>query len=248
MTLITLSTAWLTGIAAAHYLSPPLPLIGLLAILPLAALLLWRDDAEVRRIAACGLFLLLGSARYTLSLPNLSDPGHIAAYRDQGWITLQGRMVGEPDVRDTYTNLRLAVDRVQVEDEVNVVKGRVLVRAPRYPAYVYGDELDVRGELETPPVFDDFSYRDYLARRGIHGMIGRPRITLLSRGGGSLIYRALLVVKARIQATIAHILPEPEASLLTGILLGVEAGIPERVKDAFSTSGTMHVVAISGFN
>jgi competence protein ComEC len=47
---------------------------------------------------------------------------------------------------------------------------------------------------------------------------------------------------------MARILPEPEASLLTGTLLGVEVGIPERVKDAFSTSGTMHVVAISGFN
>jgi competence protein ComEC len=58
----------------------------------------------------------------------------------------------------------------------------------------------------------------------------------------------LLFVKAQIQATMARILPEPEASLLTGILLGVESGIPERVRDAFSTSGAMHVVAISGFN
>jgi competence protein ComEC len=47
---------------------------------------------------------------------------------------------------------------------------------------------------------------------------------------------------------MARIVPEPEALLLTGILLGVESGIPERVKDAFSTSGTMHVVAVSGFN
>jgi predicted membrane metal-binding protein len=32
------------------------------------------------------------------------------------------------------------------------------------------------------------------------------------------------------------------------ILLRVEAGIPKEVKDAFSTSGTMHVIAISGYN
>ena len=69
MTLIYLSTAWLIGIAAAHYLSPPLAVISLLAALPLAALILWREDAKVRRIAACGLFILLGSLRYTLSLP-----------------------------------------------------------------------------------------------------------------------------------------------------------------------------------
>jgi hypothetical protein len=223
MTLIFLSTAWLFGIAAAHYVSAPLApsaalragSIGLVAVLPLAALILWRDDAKVRRIAACGLFLLLGSLRYTLSLPNLTDPGHIAAYRDQGEVTLWGRAVGEPNVRDTYTNLRLAVDRVRIEDGEHLVKGAILVRVKQYPAYEYGDELEIEGKLETPPVFDDFSYRDYLARRGIHGMVGWPRITLSSRGGGSPLYRALLTVKARIQTTIARILPEPEASLLT---------------------------------
>jgi len=203
---------------------------------------------KARRTATCGLFLLLGSIRYTLSLPDLSDPDHIAAYRDQGEVILWGRVVSEPDVRDTYTNLRLAVDRVRIEEKEHPVGGMVLVRAPRYPSYAYGDELEAEGRLETPPVFDDFSCRDYLARRGIHGMVGWPKITLLSRGGGSRVVRMLLAVKARIQATIARILPEPEASLLTGILLGVESGIPERVKDAFSTSGTMHVIAISGFN
>ena len=36
----------------------------------------------------------------------------------------------------------------------------------------------------------------------------------------------MLAFKNRAQATIAQILPEPEASLLTGILLGNEGGIP----------------------
>ena len=90
MTLIILSTAWLIGIAAARYVNLPLELIGLLAILLVAALILWRDDAKVRQVAACGLFLLLGSLRYTLSLPDLSDPGHITKaqelrpHREQG--------------------------------------------------------------------------------------------------------------------------------------------------------------------
>jgi competence protein ComEC len=79
-------------------------------------------------------------------------------------------------------------------------------------------------------------------------MVGWTKITLLSRCGGSSVYRVLLAVQARILATIARILPEPEASLPTGALLGMEAGIPEQVKDAFSTSGTMHAVAVSGFS
>jgi len=57
-----------------------------------------------------------------------------------------------------------------------------------------------------------------------------------------------LWIEDRAQSTIARILPEPAASLLTGILLGAETGILKEVNDAFSASGTAHVIAISGFN
>jgi hypothetical protein len=144
-----------------------------------------KNDAKVRRIAACGLFLLLGSLRYTASVPDLANPGHVAAHRDRRRVTVWGTVAEEPHVRDAYTNLRLPVDRPQIEDEKHLVKGRVLVRAKRYPAYSYGDGLELEGVLKTPPVFEDFSYRDYLAGRGIHGMIGWLKIRLLSRGRGT---------------------------------------------------------------
>jgi competence protein ComEC len=56
----------------------------------------------------------------------------------------------------------------------------------------------------------------------------------------------LYAFKARAKNVIAHILPEPQASLLTGILLGDDSGIPKSVQEAFRTTGTSHVIAISG--
>jgi hypothetical protein len=53
------------------------------------------------------------------------------------------------------------------------VRGLVLVQAPRYPTHAYGERLAVIGELETPPVFEDFSYKDYLARQGVYSMLRR---------------------------------------------------------------------------
>ena len=41
-------------------------------------------------------------------------------------------MIGEPDVRDTYTNLRLALDRVGIEAEEHQVKSATLVRGVHY--------------------------------------------------------------------------------------------------------------------
>ena len=39
---------------------------------------------------------------------------------------------------------------------------------PRYPAYDYGDVLQVTGKLEKPPQLDDFDYPEYLAQQGIY--------------------------------------------------------------------------------
>jgi len=47
---------------------------------------------------------------------------------------------------------------------------------------------------------------------------------------------------------MASYLPEPEASLASGILLGVKLGMPEDFYQALVKTGTLHIVAASGFN
>ena len=45
---------------------------------------------------------------------------------------------------------------------------------------------------------------------------------------------------------LARIFPEPHAALLTGILLGDNSGMSPELKDAFSATGTSHIIAIPG--
>jgi competence protein ComEC len=259
MTLIYLGCAWLAGILLGSLLHPPSAFVGLLASLPLATLLLWRKEWPIRLVSVCCLSLLLGILRFNASAPlHGFDEGHIAYYNGKGWVKIEGTVSGEADVRDTYTNLRVAVSRIEVDGQESElanqriseheVRGTVLVRAPRYPEYDYGDELEIEGLLETPPELEDFSYREYLAHQGIHSILRRPQITLIDRGQGSAWRRALLAFKRRAQTVIAGILHEPQAALLTGILLGVETGIPAGLMEAFSTTGTAHIIAISGLN
>lgn len=247
MPLVYLSAGWLVGITFASLLQPPGVLLALAAILPLAIFFLWRDDRRVRLLAGCGLFLILGAGRYLLAVPHF-DEDDLAAYNDQGCVTLQGVVAGEPDVRGTYTNLRLRVDHLLIENASHTVEGLALVRVPRYPEYCYGDRMEVSGLLETPPEFEDFSYKDYLARQGVYSLVRRAKVTLLGHNEGSPFWQALYVFKARAQHVIAGILHEPQASLLTGILLGVETGIPDDLMADFSTTSTTHIIAISGFN
>lgn len=251
MALVALGIAWLVGIYAASQVTVPA-----IAVLPFVALgvvaaVLFRQNALQRWAALCLTAALLGFLRYDLARPRF-DQSSLATYNNRNQpVTVVGVVVAEPDVRDTYIALRVQVESARFGSGMEQpVRGLALVRAPRTAGrdYFYGDRLSITGWLESPPVLDDFDYRAYLARQGVYSQIGRPQIELIDSGHGFAPYRWLLTFKAHVKSVIAQILPEPQASLLTGILLGVEAGIPPNVQEAFRITGTSHVIAISGFN
>jgi competence protein ComEC len=113
--------------------------------------------------------------------------------------------------------------------------------------YHYGDRLTLRGKLQTPPENENFSYRDYLARSGIYAFLPFADASLLERDQGNPIYNTIFALKAKALETVYQLFPDPEASLLAGILLGVETGISPDLDQAFRDTGTAHIVAISGF-
>ena len=248
MTLVYLSVAWLAGIALARALLFPWQLLLLLGLASLVGLLGWKGSSRFRLGCVCLIMLVLGSGRLLLALPRPDDHS-LSTYNDLGRVTVEGVVVEAPDEREFHTNLRLTAETLVLPDgRILDVSGNVLVRADRYPAYSYGDRLRAIGLLETPPEFEDFSYRDYLARQGVHSLMREVRVVRVGGGEGSRVYRALLGLRRRAQDTISRILPEPAGALLTGILLGVETGIPDDLLEDFSATGTTHIIAISGFN
>jgi hypothetical protein len=46
---------------------------------------------------------------------------------------------------------------------------------------------------------------------------------------------------------IQQILPQPQTSLLSGILPGIDAGLPADVQEDFRETGTTHIIAIRGY-
>jgi competence protein ComEC len=247
MTLLCLVVAWLGGVYLQSVLQAPAWVLGLVLPFFVAVALLWWREWPVRLGASCCLFLLLGALRYDAAIPTFNET-HLAYYDDQGTATITGVVVEAPDVRDRYVNLKVSARFLEIDGEKREVQGLALVRTGRFPSYSYGDELEIVGQLHTPPESEDFSYKDYLSRQGIHSMVDYGRITLLSRGHGDPFHRMIYALKARLQETIARLFPEPSASLLTGILLGIETGIPRDLVEDFNATSTTHIIAISGFN
>ncbi|MBK9924762.1 MAG: ComEC/Rec2 family competence protein [Anaerolineales bacterium] len=192
--------------------------------------------------------LFLGAARYQFSVPHF-DAFHIAFYNDRDYeLLVTGTLVEPPDYRDSYTNLRVKVNAVDTGDGDLNVGGLILVRASNNQLFEYGEQIRLRGKLKTPPEDEEFSYRDYLAAKNIHSYMTGAEITVLPGNGGNPFVRALYAFKQKSLDNIYQLFPDPESSLLAGILLGVDAGLTKELQQAFKNTGTAHIIAISGFN
>jgi competence protein ComEC len=192
--------------------------------------------------------LCLGAVRYQMSVPKF-DAFHIAFYNDRDYdLLITGTLVEPPDYRDNYTNLRVEVSSVNTGDTDLPVNGLILVRVSDNLVFHYGDILRLRGNLKTPPENEDFSYRDYLAAQHIHSYMSSAEVTILPGNGGNPFSRAMYALKDRSLNNIYRLFPDPESSLLAGILLGVDTGLTDKLQQAFKNTGTAHIIAISGFN
>ena len=209
--------------------------------------------AALRQANRVGLALLLavffaGALRYQTHTK--AARAHDAAYYNESTLELRGRIDAPPDVRDNAVLLRVRVDTVKPSGSVALqsVKGFVLVRLQPGEDWHYGDELVLYGKLATPSENEEFSYRAYLAVRGIHSILYYPSVRVIANGGGNPLLSAIYTLREKSYATIEHLFPQPEAGLLSGILLGLEHDIPADLEEAFRDTGTTHIIAISGFN
>ena len=91
--------------------------------------------------------LALGAARYQNTIPKF-DAFHIAFYNDRDYeLLITGTLVEPPDYRDTYTNLRVDVQKVDTGDSELPVHGLILVRVTNNQTFHYGDVLRFRVRL-----------------------------------------------------------------------------------------------------
>ncbi|MCS7062337.1 MAG: ComEC/Rec2 family competence protein, partial [Anaerolineae bacterium] len=188
-----------------------------------------------------------GALRYTLAQPDLAQS--IAAYNGR-FVELEGVVIDEPDMRPDDVRLRVQVRRL-IGDSVDVegVSGLVLIKTARVIPWRYGDVVRAAGVIDAPPIFAEFNYREYLARKGVLSWMARPKeVQRIGVGKGHLLYAALLNMRAALRLSTQRIMPAPESALLNGILIGDDNEIPAHIAAAFSCTGTSHIVSISGFN
>ena len=260
MPLLWIALSFITGIVIASLFSLSTYIWIGIALALLLALILFRlprfsnnpISSFLLRLPPFVNFLIisffLGAAWFQFRQPVI-DAFHVAFYNDRDYeMLVTGTLAEPPDYRDTYTNLRLNVEAVDSGSGDLPASGVLLVRVSQNQSYEYGQHVRVRGKLKTPPEDEEFSYRDYLARDGVYSYMSIAEVTTLPGNDGSAIRTAVYKLKDKMLQNTYRLFNDPEASLLAGILLGVDTGLTHELQNAFKNTGTAHIIAISGFN
>lgn len=142
-------------------------------------------------------------------------------------------------------------------DSIEKSTGRILLYVSREvesEAIKYGDRLLVSAavaEVEPPSNPHAFDYRNYLRFKNIHhqAFVREGDWQLVGSGFGNPFFGKAIDLQKYFLATLRKHLPtENEFSVGSALILGYRDEIPDEVKTAYSNTGAMHVLAVSGLH
>ncbi len=117
---------------------------------------------------------------------------------------------------------------------LKTVYGTVVVTTKRYGyPFLYGDVLEVTGE---------FSKRQKTVE------VRFPKVIRLPVNEGNFLFASAYNLRDKFTAVLTSILPSPENSLATGVLLGTSGITDRNFIESLRITGTSHIVTVSGFN
>jgi competence protein ComEC len=193
------------------------------------------------------IFFFIGVLRYPA--PPQWSSQDLAYYNDSGSITLVAHIAAMPEEDSRTTRVLLDMEQLIPSNGIpQPLHGQALADLSGGTAWQYGDQLQITGLPQTPPSDETFSYRTYLQRRDIYTLLDATQVKLLESNHGNLFWSLLYKLRQNAYAVINRTVPQPEAALMSGILLGIDKDIPDDLTNAFQATGTAHIIAISGFN
>ena len=159
-----------------------------------------------------------------------------------------GKRVAIQGVVDSVNSKPQGVQFVLVDKDYSV-----LVSTTMATHIAYGDMVSVQGVLTVPENFmtdqgTTFDYVSYLYKDNILYRMDRASVNVLSHAHGNWLVAHLIPVKDAIITEYENVLPPTDAELLAGINLGEKGGVSNAFRNDLITTGTIHIIALSGYN
>ena len=228
---LAIGAAGAAVVAGAGIGGPPGVLVGGLLAVAGASAFGSRIARSVRQgVGAAGVGAILMAVRLLLG-PAAAVPVPLPEDPAGPWTGVI-ESIGSPRDGKQVARIRLTVDG-----------GSILLAAtlPPFPEIAAGAIIEVDGRLRPPP--DDDPYGEYLRRTGASGSLDARALRVLAPARPSL-----QGLRDTAGDALRLALPEPEAGLAAGILIGLRERVDRVLAADFSTAGVSHIVAISGWN
>ena len=157
---------------------------------------------------------------------------------------LEGTVVSYPSIGASYITFTLHPD---------VLPGRLRITwfhdAPPVGAVHYGDRVRLSGSAQIPEPFDGFDYPDYLARQGIFATmaVDEDGLELIEERRWSVLRWGDRLRQTILERLDRWLQPD-ESAMARSLLFGDRSALPDGVEEAFSRTGLMHLLAVSGLH
>ena len=219
-------------------------LYGLFFIIIAAVIFFW-DNRIYRFFILILLLVVLGVWRYDITVPDCTTESEICSYADRR-VTFVGFVSDEPAQKVDSVTYKITATTLNNHK----MSGAVSMKNRLYPSFAYGDTLEIICSLERPISNDQgtFHYDKYLSRYGMSAICLNPIIKKVGTGSGNKALQYIFTFKNYLNTKLSSLWPEPEGSLMAGILYGSRSGLPPYLTNSFSRTGVSHIIAVSGFN
>lgn len=172
-------------------------------------------------------------------------------------VLISGYICVNPVFRDSLFSCDLQTESLQLTGSEPIeTTGKILLKSPvAPPSLKKGDRIAIIGKLKKPAGErnpGEFNYRKYLESRNIFGTISvydSAKMTITGKAKELPWWDKTLTVSRKfLESRIDAGFDGQNRALLKGLILGERDEIIPEVKDAFSKTGVMHVLAVSGLH
>ena len=246
------------GIMAASLqpLSLELVAISALAAFLISGVMLFKS-CRYTWAGFCLLFLLLGAARFQMAyqIP-AADISHFAGQS----VTVTGRVREEPVIKekaDGTCSVRYIVDaeKVKLHGQEKAVTGGISLYAfaadrKNVPVIRIGDKVTASGKLRVPIRYNNPGQIDtvmLLRCQGITAQLSVGKQGIHSEPvEGYAFLRKISEIRDYYLKGMEQVMPKEDAAAIFAMLFGGYAGIKEELVEAFTTTGIVHILSVSG--
>ncbi len=251
----SLSLGFIFGVFLRSFVFVDLYLVILLSIIAFILFLFWFFILKNNSgILSCVFILAFCFGVFKFHLVDQPNPEIFESKIGQK-VSLTGILSDEPTIKENTQKLTVLVIQGQSLENPRAPLGetKVLVSASLDEYFKYGDEVKFSGKLSKPENFmtdtgKEFDYVNYLRKDGILYVMNYANLEIISRDNGNRIKSILFYIKDKFLEKMNLAISSPENLLMGGLILGEKSNFSEALRKSFVDTGTIHIVALSGYN